>query len=106
MSRIVVGRATVVRAAVLVSLSLLVTTGCALPASDLPARADASSTSEGEVLGYVIDVVQCDGFILVDFPWGRTTLSVSTRDLEHLQAGKTIVFDKNLRPLRLVRPGA
>ena len=91
--------------AVLVSVALLVAAGCALPVSR-PADRPRAEDRGAVTMGRIIHVVQCDGYIVVDFPWGRTTLSMDNRELAYLRPGETVAFDRNLRPIWSARPGA
>lgn len=49
--------------------------------------------------GRIVDLDARRAFMVVEFPWGKTILSVDRRELQHFRPNDEILFDQNLRPV-------
>jgi hypothetical protein len=81
---------------------------CTLPPFQLPLPPPGQRYEDrgDRVIGTIVTLDANMGYVLVDFPFGRLPLSMDPRDMAHLRAGETVVFDHNLRPVWSARPGA
>ena len=94
-------------AAGLVAASLALA-ACTLPPFQfpLPPVGQRYEDRGDQVTGTIVNIDANMGYMLVDFPFGRLPLSMDQRDMARFRAGETVVFDRNLRPLRSEHPEA
>ena len=72
-------------------LGMTILTGCAV--------ATPSAPPPGSITARVVHVDAFGGFMIVEWPAGRSFITVDNRDAGHYHVGDTILLDSALRPL-------